>query len=85
MQYKVLYYNDDNTAKVQMTIGTRVLEQDFDVTDLDANVKQGMAVFQAELQRNVPDTNEDPALINKTVQVDVLPQITDSIAPDTGV
>lgn len=74
MEYEVLYYNDDGSAKVRMTIGDKVLEQDFVTDTLDENVKQGMAVFKGELDSDKP-IQEDDSLIGKIVQVDKLPDI----------
>lgn len=72
MEYTILYYNEDGTAKVRMTIDEKVLEQDFATDDLDANVKQGMAIFRAALDRIVtPEVREE--LIGVTVLVDKLP------------
>lgn len=68
MQYETLYLNDDGTAKVRMTINDNVLEQDFDIQDLDINVKQGMAIFQAELGKNQP-TPVDNSIIGKVTSV----------------
>lgn len=52
MEYETLYFNDNGTAKVRMTIDGKTLEEDFACDDLDINVKQGMAVFKASLSRN---------------------------------
>jgi hypothetical protein len=39
-----------------MAIDGHVLEQAFDANDLENNIKYGMAVFKAELDRNIIDT-----------------------------
>ena len=75
MNYEVIRQNDDNTVQVRMTIGDHVLEQAFDATDLDTNVKQGMAVFQSELDRNIPQTVDVTNLIGQVQEVAVLPTI----------
>lgn len=68
MEYEVLYANDNGTVKVKMTIGDRVLEQDFEAENLDENVKQGMAIFQSELKNNSPvEVSEN--IIGQVVQV----------------
>jgi len=65
MKYETLYANDNGTVKVRMTIDGKVLEQDFDVDNLDENVKAGMAVFKAELANAQPE----PTFIPETVTV----------------
>lgn len=54
MEYEALRQNDDGTVQVKMTIGNNSLEQAIDPSDLDTNVKQAMAVFKSELERNAP-------------------------------
>lgn len=72
MEYTVLYYNEDGMVKVRMIIDGKALEQDFATDDLDTNVKQGMAIFKAALDRVVtPEVREE--LIGVTVSVDKLP------------
>lgn len=76
MQYEILTFNDNGTAKVRMTINGNVLEQDFDIEGLDENVKQGMAIFKEELDKNTtPEVDE--SLIGKIVTVSKLPDIGD--------
>lgn len=77
MQYQTLYLNDNGTAKVQMTIDDRTLEQDIDLGSnqevFQANVEAAMAVFKAEL-----DTNSTPEFIpelNVPVTVESLPTL----------
>lgn len=74
MEYETLNINDNGTIKVRMTIGDKVLEQDFEADNLDDNVKKGMAIFKAELDRNVPVV-VDEALVGKVVIVKSLPEI----------
>lgn len=73
MKYETLYANDNGTVKVRMTIDDHILEQDFDASDLDTNVKKGMAVFKSELERNasiMPNIE-----VGKTFNVTDLPTI----------
>lgn len=72
MEYMVLYYNEDGTVKVRMVIDGKALEQDFATNDLDTNVKQGMAIFKAALDRVVTSEVREE-LIGVTVSVDKLP------------
>lgn len=75
MEYEILYENDNGTAKVRMTLGSKTLEQDFDIEDIDTNVKQGMAVFQSEIDRKPDLPILDEALIGEIVEVKDLPAI----------
>lgn len=75
MEYQILYYNDNGTAKVRMTIGDNILEQDFATANLDENVKLGMAIFKSELDRNGIAAPADEELIGKTTRVTDLPAI----------
>lgn len=77
MQYQTLYLNDNGTAKVQMTIDDRTLEQDIDLGSnqeaFQANVEAAMVVFKAEL-----DTNSTPEFtpeLNVPVTVESLPTL----------
>jgi hypothetical protein len=74
MEYEVLHTNDNGTKQVKMTVDGHVLVQDFDADNLDDNVKHGMAVMQAELDRNVPSV-VDNSDVGTVVQVNVLPTI----------
>jgi len=73
MEYKTLYANDNGTVKVRMTIDGKVLEQDFDVDNLDENVKVGMAVFKAELANAQPEPTFTPETV--TVTPSELPEV----------
>lgn len=78
MEYKVLYINENGTAKVQMVINGHTLEQDFLIgevpEDLDSAVKQGMAVFKKELETNQVAPTYTPSLDTQRT-VDMLPEI----------
>jgi len=73
MQYEQLYANDNGTVKVRMTIDEYVLEQDIDFTDnFDADVKQAMAVFKAELDKSVKEEiqiDTDPVVVTKLPKI----------------
>lgn len=63
--------NDKGQVQVRMTIDGKTLDQDFDINNLDENVKQGMAVFRAELS-DAPakvDTSPLDALIGVSQKV----------------
>lgn len=55
MQYEVIRQNDDGTAQVRMAIDGHVLEQAFDTTNLEENIKHGMAIFKSELDKNIAE------------------------------
>ena len=78
MNYETLYTNDNGTAKVRMTINGNVLEQDIDMgadaSEFDTNVKNAMAIFNAELTANhAPDPYIPP--LDTPVTVTSLPTI----------
>lgn len=78
MQYEVIRQNEDGTAHVRMIIDGHILEQAFDPTNLDENVKQGMAVFNSELERNItptPEIVDISSLIGVVETVEGLPPI----------
>lgn len=64
--------NEKGQVQVRMNIAGRELDQDFDIEDLDMNVKQGLAIFKAELAnaptQGVPTVPD--GLIGTTVEVD---------------
>jgi len=74
MQYETLKINDNGTARVKMSIDGHVLEQDFYLaSDFEENVKQGMAVFKSELDRNIQPDITVP--LETVVDVTTLPTI----------
>lgn len=81
MNYTVQRLNDNNTATVMMDFTGKEVVQDFDMgatpDELIANIEQGMAVIQHELEANVPTDAPTlsgyEVLVNKTEQVDKLP------------
>lgn len=68
MEYEILYFNDNGTAKVRMTIDGKTLEEDFACDDLDTNVKQGMAVFKVSLS-HTDNIVVDDSVIGKVYKV----------------
>lgn len=68
MEYEILSFNYNGTAKVRMTVDGKVLEQDFDSDNLDENVKHGLAIFKEELKRNVPVAVDD-SLVGQVTKV----------------
>ena len=63
MEYEILRVNDDQTVRVRMTIGGRVLEQDFPMgsteEELVGFIKHGLAVFNAEIS-GIPESGDPP-------------------------
>lgn len=59
MEYEILHLNDNQTARVKMTIEDHVLEQDFPVgssqQELETAILTGLAVFHAETQARIAE------------------------------
>lgn len=63
--------NDRDQVQVRMTVDGKILDQDFDIENLDENVKQGMAIFKAELAKAPTQIDTSPlnALIGQKQKV----------------
>ena len=56
MKYETLCANDNGTVRVLLTIGEDKLEQDFEMDNLEDNIKYGLAIFKRDLEINKPET-----------------------------
>lgn len=77
MEYEILQVNDNQTARVRMTIGTNILDQDFPLgssqQELTDAIMQGLAVFNAEIiAQSVTQQLPYQPVLNDPVTVDPL-------------
>lgn len=86
MEYKVLRINDNHTATVQMTMGEKTLNQDFDLgestQDLEDNIRQGFAVFKRDMDAHeekqaVADDYQELVDVPKVVEEKELSELQD--------